>query len=93
MRPASVLLKNAASTPREFSATASNSTRPFTGRNPRKMGSHLALNPQTKGTRKPQVWRTRKLWSKPAGSSGDVPERGKVQSGSEIDQEREQQTD
>src|ERR1039457_3302030 len=60
-------------TPAEFTAAAASSTRPRTGRNPRKTGSHFALKPQTNGTRNPQVWSTRKRWSKPDGSSGDHP--------------------
>jgi hypothetical protein len=44
----------AAITPAGFDATPRSSARPRTGHNPKKTGSHLALNPQTKGTRNPQ---------------------------------------
>src|SRR5215469_14507664 len=64
---------SAMSTPSEFTARATSNERSRIGRNPRKTGSHLALNPQTNGTRKPQVSSTRNRWSNAAGRSGERP--------------------
>ena len=50
---------SASKTPPEFKAMAGSRIRPRTGRKPRKIGSHLALNPQTKGTKHPQASSTR----------------------------------
>src|SRR5215469_2164334 len=65
--------QSAASTPIEFRATARSSQDVRGARSPRKIGIHLALKPQTKGTRNPQVSSERNLWSKLCGRIGEFP--------------------
>src|SRR5512138_237493 len=64
---------SANSTPTAFRPKAASSAASRVGLNPRKTGSHRALNPQTNGTRKPQVSRGRNRWSRAAGNAGESP--------------------
>src|SRR5215475_10224788 len=56
--------------PRRLTATADSSQLARTGGSPSNTDIHLALNPQTNGTRKPQAISTRNRWPKTWGNAG-----------------------
>src|SRR5579859_5417727 len=64
---------NVRTTPAEFNASALKSTQGYFGSRPRNTGIHLALNPQTNGTKNPQAISTRYRWSKTWEKAGSEP--------------------